>query len=461
MARTAKAPRRPSVRLSKAQKEAVLAQVKGINLSEFAGLIEEHIPYRKGGSEVGDLEPASVIPLAASDEAKAERQKAIEIAEEALRAGKVAALVVAGGTGTRLKYPHPKGMFETSPIEHKSLFQLHAEKIRAASRRYCKPIPWYVMTSTETDAETRACFEKQNYFGICPNAVCIFQQKSMPVVDAESGNVLMAGKGQVAMSPNGHGGTIEALDESGALADMAKRGIRTISYFQVDNPLIKIIDPVFLGYHLVHKSDFSSKALPKRNAEEGLGVFCTDGKTLQVVEYSDLPPRYKYAQDQHGNLIFSAGSIAIHAIQVSFVKRLCKRKTRLPWHAAHKAVKFMDARGRRIKPSEPNAVKFEKFIFDVLPHARRPLVVMVERWDEFAPIKRKCGEDSPETARQAQVNLFGRWLEEAGVSVPRDARGNVFGAIEISPFYARDAEELRRRLPKDTCLTVELNLQQP
>ncbi|MFW6163283.1 MAG: UTP--glucose-1-phosphate uridylyltransferase, partial [Planctomycetota bacterium] len=353
----------------------------------------------------------------------------------------------------------PKGTFPAAPITGKSLFQLHAEKILAARRRYEVAIPWYVMTSLANDAATRAFFAEHDRFGLPADDVLFFQQGWMPAVDPE-GKLLMADKDRLAASPNGHGGTLRALRDEGMLDDMERRGIEVISYFQVDNALIKPVDPTFIGYHAETGSEFSSKALPKRDAEEGLGVFCLDERgEMRVVEYSDLPDQYKYAEDADGSLRFSAGNIAIHAIDVAFARRMAEGTGQLAFHRASKKVPHIDDSGRPVTPTEPNAVKFELFIFDALPHAASPLVLMVERSEEFAPIKNADAEDSPATARRAQVNLFGAWLEQAGVAVERDFRGDVLGTIEISPLAALDAKELARRLDDGTSFTGGLNIQ--
>ncbi len=432
--------------LDDAQRRQLLEQVAKIDFSLLDKLVRELVLGDGWRQHYEDLRPADPVPLPTTPQQLAERQEAKARGEALLSEGRVAALVVAGGLGTRLGYPHPKGMFPASPVRNKSLFQLHAEKILAARRRYGAPIPWYVTTSKATDRETRDYFAANKYFGLPAEDVFFFEQGWLPAVDFE-GRLLMAEKWRVAASPNGHGGVVEALARGGALDDMRRRGITTISYFQVDNPLVKAVDPVFLGYHAMRGSEFSSKALPKRDPEEGLGVFCHSGERMVIVEYSDLPRELKYARKDDGTLVYSAGSIAIHAIEVSFLERLAAEGIELPHHRAIKKVEHIDAQGKRVRPAEPNGIRFERFVFDVLPHARNPLVLMVERREEFAPIKRPQGEDSPQTARQAQSNLFGDWLERAGVEVPRDEAGNVAGPVEISPLFALDADELAQRLP--------------
>jgi len=441
-------------------REYLLGQVAALDFGELDQLIRDHVLSGESPEE-GELVPAEALSLPESSEGDAVRRRAIAIGEDAVRSGHVAALVVAGGLGTRLKYVPPKGTYPTAPITGKSLFQLHAEKILAARRRYGVLIPWYVMTSEATDAPTRAFFADHDWFGLGADSVFFFEQALSPTVGSQGktlGKLLLAEKGALAMSPNGHGGVLNALRDSGALADMARRGIRVVSYFQVDNPLVPPVDPLFLGLHVERKSEFSAKALAKRDCEEGLGAFCYSRGVLKVVEYSHLPRRYKYALRPDGRPLFLAGSPAIHAFDVAFLQRLIADGVSLPYHRADKKVKCLDDAGQRVDPATPNGVRFEKFIFDALPYARNTLVLMADRTEEFAPIKNKEGEDSPATARQAQINLFGRWLEAAGVEVPWD-EGNATVPIEISPLYALDAEELKRKLPPGIRLNGPLNLQ--
>jgi len=435
----------------------LLEQLGSLDFAELDRLIETLVRNPRAG-DIGELRPAEPIALPATEEGVAERRRAVGIGEDAIRAGHVAVLVVAGGLGTRLRYIPPKGTYPAAPITGKTLFQLHAEKILAARRRYGVTIPWYIMTSEATDAPTRAFLAEHGCFGLGAENVVFFEQPLSPAVDFH-GRLLLAEKGALAMSPNGHGGIVEALGKGGVLADMRRRGIRIISYFQVDNPLIKLLDPLFLGLHVERGSDFSSKALLKRDAEEGLGVFCYAGDRFNVVEYSHLPAHYKYAADQLGRLVFLAGSIAIHAVNVEFFESLVAQGVVLRYHRANKKIKCVDKSGQVIEPEKNNGVRFEKFVFDALPYARSPLVLLVDRAEEFAPIKNKEGKDSPATARRAMINLAASWLQKAGVTVPRDAKGDSVARIEIGPLYALDEDELRGRLPPGIELTRDLNLQ--
>jgi len=449
--------------LSEAEQASLLAQAAEIDFPLMDRLIREHVLTQSTTVLPDDLQPLDPVPLPRTEAERSARQRAVAVGEEAIRSGHVAALVVAGGSGSRLGYPEPKGIFPAGFATEKSLFRLHAEKIRAARRRYAgAPIPWYVMTSLEedNDAKTKAYFAEQEYFGLPRDEVEFFHQDSMPAVGLD-GRLLMRTRGSVATSPNGHGGTLAALRRSEALDHLKQRGIRVVSYFQVDNPLVHLIDPAFIGLHIETGSEFSSKSLPKRDPEEGLGVFCTSGGNVLVVEYSDLPEDKKIAKRSDETLLYNAGSIAIHAFDVGFLDRVTKNGVGLPFHRARKRVSCIDGRGVEVKlnKDEKNGFKFEKFIFDALPYARNPLVMTVDRAEEFAPIKNKDAEDSPTTAAQAQTDRYGGWLEELRIPVLRDRRGHVIGCIDISPLIATNAEELRRHLPPGYRFGGYLNLQ--
>jgi UDP-N-acetylglucosamine/UDP-N-acetylgalactosamine diphosphorylase len=233
------------------------------------------------------------------------------------------------------------------------------------------------------------------------------------------------------------------MERSGALADMRRRGVEHLSYFQVDNPLVYCIDPLFLGLHDLTGSEMSSKTVPKAHATERVGNFVVGDGSLQVIEYSDLPESLATQTNPDGSLRFNAGSIAIHALRVTFIQRLNEGgRLRLPWHRAEKRVAFIDEGGQPVKPDKPNAVKLEQFVFDAIPLAKNALVYCTDRAEEFSPVKNAEGPDSPETCRRDQIRRAARWLREAGVEIPY--RGHEPDAkIEISPLKAVCPEDLK------------------
>ncbi len=452
-------------RLSAAEQIRLLEEIDEINFVELDALIAALVLTKPVVELPTTLEPAICYP---NDPRTPQRSWDSEhfrtIGEALLRAGKVAAFTVAGGQGTRLGWNGPKGSFPATVVTGKPLFRVFAEQVLAARRRYGVMIPWYLMTSPQNDADTRAFFADNNFFGLPPEDVFTFPQGTLPSIGFD-GTLLLAGPGEVATNPDGHGGSIRALRTSGAVEDMAARGIEIISYFQVDNPLVKIFDPVFLGLHAAapdSSGEMSSKMVPKAGPDEKVGVFCRAGGKTIVVEYSDLPASFATQRDASGGLRFNAGSIAIHAIGVKFVERLTADRDRfgLPFHRAEKKVPFVDLRsGELVEPEKPNAVKLEAFVFDALPLAESSLVYETSRVDEFAPIKNATGVDSPATSHQLQSDRAGRWLALHGVPLPQTPDGRVDARIEISPLTALDPEDLAGvRLPRGVSRGGELVL---
>lgn len=365
----------------------------------------------------------------------------------ALREGHVAVLLVAGGQGSRLGFDKPKGMFAAGPVSGASLFQIHAEKVLALSRRYGRAVPFLVMTSPATHADTVAFFAANQNFGLPPADVFFFEQGTMPALDLATGRVLLEGPGRVFLSPNGHGGTLTALAGSGLLADLERRGAKHVFYFQVDNPLVKVADAGFLGQHIAARSEVSSKVVFKEQPGEKVGVLASVNGKCGIVEYSDMPPEMAAERDTDGTLRYRAGNTAIHLFDVDFLRRVTGRGG-LAYHVARKKVPHFDPLTRQtVTPADVNALKFELFVFDALPLADRWLVVEAVREEEFAPIKNATGVDSPDTSRRLMVRLHATWLETAGVTVPRTADGDPLYAVEVSPLFALDAEECRAKVP--------------
>jgi len=440
--------------LSPAEQAVLLEQISTVDFPRLERLIAE-FAKASPAEPCGDLEPPDVVPVRTRDAAvNAKKLRARALGEELIGQGKVAAFIVAGGQGTRLGYEGPKGCLPATPVRKKSLFQVFAEQVLAAGKHAGGCVPLYVMTSPANDVATRSFFRQHGYFGLAERDVFFLVQGTMPAFDF-NGKILLETPGGLALSPNGHGGSLTALRKSGALADMADRGVEFISYFQVDNPLVRAVDPLFIGLHAMEGAEMSAKVLPKREPLEKLGNVCVmDGKTT-VIEYSDMPESLAREIAPDGHLRFSAGSIAIHVLSRGFVETLTDDgEAALPWHRAEKKVPHVDGQGQAVKPGEPNAVKLEMFVFDALPLAKKAVVLETLRCEEFSPIKNGAGEsaDTLVTSLHDQVHRGANWLEQAGVLVPRDADGHVAAAIEISPLFANSAAELAER--KDLKLTI-------
>ena len=424
--------------LNDAQKAQLIQQAHEIDLSELAQLNRTLVAGEGGQTfDYSTLTPAPFEPLPAHGGDANKWQNARQIGEDALRAGRVAAFTVAGGQGTRLGYDGPKGTFPVTPIRNHTLFQVFAEKLLAAGARYGAPLHWFVMTSEQNHVATEAFFRQHDFFGLNENQVHLFQQGRMPAVDHD-GKILLSAPDEIVLSANGHGGSLRALERSGSLDAMERAGVDVISYFQVDNPLVHVIDAAFIGFHVQAQSEMSSRALPKAYPNEKIGHFCSDGDRLTVVEYSDLPTSMQEERDENGNLRFVAGSIAIHLLDREFVRRMASGEGQLPFHRADKKISTIDENGDPIKPDKPNGIKFELFVFDALPFARNPIVIETSRESEFSPVKNAEGVDSPQTCRDDQVRQFARWAIEAGADISVEETGLPAFAFEVSPLFATD-----------------------
>ncbi len=432
--------------LSDTQRSELLADLAEVDFDRCAALIDPYVRNRPHLEVPAQIEPPSPYPSQPRSEQRELYARAVAAGERAIAAGEVAAFTVAGGQGTRLGYDGPKGEFRISPVRHAPLFQLFAESLRGIERRYGRRPHWYIMTSPLNDGRTRQFFAENRYWGLDPAQVTFFPQRQMPAF-LPDGRTALAEKHRLALGPDGHGGSLRALAESGALERMRRDGVKYISYFQVDNPLVRTIDPLFVGLHAVTGSEMSSKAVTKAGDLERVGNFCVADGKLCVIEYSDLPESLAVAKNPDGSRRFDAGSIAIHILSREFVERLTApgAAVQLPWHRADKKVTVVDESGRVAAPSAPNVVKLEMFVFDAIPLARNPLVLMTPREEEFSPVKNAEGADSPATTRRDMIRRATRWLEAAGWRIPRRADGEPDAQIEISPAFALDAADLAAR----------------
>ena len=415
-------------KLGRTERESLLAQIETLDPKSLAHCAEA----LKKGVEIPDSSKG-VAPKVALLKGK-KLAEAVAAGEKELKAGRVAALLVAGGQGSRLGYDGPKGCYQIGPITGAPLFYFHARKILARSYRYGAAIPFYVMTSEANNEATVRCFEENDYFGLDPKNVFFFTQGMWPGM-TKDGKIIMDAPGHIFMSPDGHGGLLAALKRSGALADMKKRGIKSVFFFQVDNPLVEIADPAFIGYHVLQKSDYSLKLCAKRDPKEKVGMPMRFGKSFRMVEYTEMTDEQCNRRDKDGRLYFLYGSPAIHVFDRAFLDREASR--RMPLHLAFKKIPFVDAKGKVVKPSEPNGYKFEKFIFDILPNAKTAAFLAFDQKDEFSPVKNAEGTDSPASCKADMQAKWRRWLAECGVTVAEDV------PVEIDPAYAVDASDIK------------------
>ncbi|MEY4567098.1 MAG: hypothetical protein RLY14_2068 [Planctomycetota bacterium] len=376
---------------------------------------------------------------------------ALAAGEEALRGGRIGMILAAGGQGTRLGFDHPKGLFSIGPLSGRTLFQMHVDRLLAMSKRYGVRLPLLIMTSPATDAETREYFHRHQNLGMSSEDLIIFCQGSMPAVDEASGKILLSAKGEIALSPDGHGGLVAALHRHSLLRWSEQRGIDHFFYAQVDNPLVQVCDPMLIGYHLLAKSEMTTQVVKKRFALEKVGnVVSIDGK-IQIIEYSDLPAKFAEQLQADGSLKLWAGNIAVHLFDIAFLRRVVQFADGLPFHRARKIVPFVNSEGEIIKPEQPNAIKFERFVFDLLPMADRSIVVEGNAREVFAPVKNANGapNDTPDATRSALMALHRDWLRRSGCRVEDSV------AVEIHPSWALDATEVQSRITRPISLVSD------
>ncbi len=424
--------------LDERRRTRLLSQVEALDFEQLAALdrlrSEQGSPSRSSGTP--DPEPVEFFPLqrtrAQEDLARAAEQRGRQL----LAAGRVGFVLVAGGQASRLGFDGPKGAFPVGPVSRRTLFEIHARRLRAAARRFGCRTPWYVMTSQQNDGPTKAFFGANQFFGLPQDDVFFFSQDMLPALD-DQGRVLMSERDALFLAPNGHGGVLEAMQRSGALASMRQRGIDFVSYFQVDNPLARPADPLFLGLHHEAAAGMSTKVVQKVDPGEKVGVIgLLDGR-MGIVEYSDLSETLRQARDDTGRLRFRAGNIAVHLINVDFVDDLTRGGTKLPWHLARKRMKVLGDEGEIV---ETWGTKFETFVFDALAESRQSVTLEVPRHFEFSPVKNAEGVDSAATARADLCRLFAGWVRAAGMEVPApDDRG--IHPVEIDPLVAESEEE--------------------
>ncbi|QDV71059.1 putative uridylyltransferase [Rosistilla carotiformis] len=423
------------------QQQQLVDQIDKIDFSRLQRLVDSDDAEVDFESIASRAEPPRAVRADGSGAAWSLDQ-AIEAGSQALADGKVGMILVAGGQGSRLGFEKPKGLFPIGPVSQRTLFQMHADLLKAICERYQVMIPLYVMTSPATHDETIEYFAATDNLGLRDDQLQVFCQGTMPAVDRSTGRVLLESKHELALSPDGHGGTVSALASSGCLQDAISRGIEHLAYAQVDNPLANPCDAALIGHHILADSDMTTQVVRKRDPLERVGnVVLVDGK-VQIIEYIHLPDAAARQTEADGSLRLWAGNIAIHVFKTSFLKQATDHDDRLPFNRAYKKVPFVDGSGNAIAPADPNAIKFERFIFDLLPMAKNAFVVEGIAEEIFAPVKNADGapSDTPAASRQAISDLHRKWLQQAGANVEANA------IVEIHPLWAQDAMEVGDRV---------------
>lgn len=362
----------------------------------------------------------------------------------AVSQGEVGVLLMAGGQGTRLGFAFPKGMFNIGLPSRKSLFQIQAERILKLQRLAAQKtgnrgyITWYIMTSEHTIKPTKDFFEKYDYFGLRPDNVKFYIQGSLPCYQFD-GKIILDQKFKIARAPDGNGGIYRALRDRGILSDIESRGIKHLHAHSVDNILIKVADPAFIGYCIAKGAECAAKVVEKSAPEEAVGVVCQVDGVYQVVEYSEITQATSELRNADGKLTFNAGNICNHYFSTEFLRRIAdQHESELKLHVAKKKIPFVDESGVRHSPEKPNGIKIEKFVFDVFQFTRKFVTLEVARDVEFSALKNPdtAGKDCPKTAKEDIFRLHKRYIVNAGGKVGDGAD------IEVSPLLSYAGEGL-------------------
>ncbi len=422
--------------LSLLEKEKFIGEIGNLDFELVFSLYKKASVQKLPVKHHIDIYPSPIFSIPKDSDEQVQRDEARILGESIISKNKIAVLIVAGGHGSRLGFDGPKGMFPISPVKNKSLFQLFAESVRALSLRYKVVIPLLIMTDTEMLPEVKDFFKTHNFFTLDPQTVHFFEQEMLPTLTVD-GKLILKDKTHLFVNPNGHGGCIKALRDSGLLKQLIEDGYSDLFYCQIDNLLVKIMDPVFIGYHKMEDSEMSTKIVRRRSCEEKVGIFAAENGKAKVIEYSELDSDNRCILDNNGQIRDWAGNTAIHMVSLVFIQRLNESGFALPYHHA---IKMLDSFGAQDEITEIKGWKFETFIFDAIPLAKNTCCMEISREEEFAPLKNKQGDDSPETVRKILSNMYKNWLKYAGIEVEPQVR------VEISPLFALSKEELRSKL---------------
>lgn len=378
--------------LSKERQSELLDAILTTNFKQMQELYET--TKIKANFENAKLEPISHVTKA--ELSQAELEKYTSLGEEAIKAGKLAVVTMAGGQGTRLGHNGPKGTYDLGLDSHQSIFEILCDTMKEACEKYHVTIPWYLMTSDANNEDTIQFFKDHNYFGYPKEAVSFFIQGKLPMIDTQ-GKILLNEDGTMKLAADGHGGIFEAMRKNGVLYDMKEKGIEWVYIGGVDNVLAKMVDPVLTGLAISEGTLMAGKSVVKANPHERVGVFCKKDNKPNVIEYTEISDELAERTDEKGELLYGESHILCNQFHLSALEQISTNK--LPYHVAFKKASYLNDKGEVVEPTEPNAYKFEAFLFDAFSTVDSMSILRVKREDEFAPVKNAEGVDSPETAR--------------------------------------------------------------
>ena len=384
------------------EKEKLYNQVIRLDFEQIDKLYNELSKKEKVGTD--NIEP--IIALNKDKLSSEELERYNLLGEHIIKNKQYSLVTMSGGQGTRLGFDKPKGEFVVDINPHpKFLFEILAEKLEEINEKYNVIIPWYIMTSTENNEEIQHFFAEHNNFGYPNEYLKFFKQEDLPLI-TENKELIIGKDKLIREAANGNGGIFNAMYKNGILEDMEKRGVKWIFIGSIDNILLKIADTTLIGLAEDRKVEIATKSLMKNSPDEKVGAICKSSGSIKVIEYSEMSDEMKNKRNEDGELTFGESHIMCNLFSMNALRTLVDKK--LPYHIAHKKAEYLDNNGEIIKPTEPNAYKFETFIFDAWEYFDDIAILRGKREEDFAPIKNKDGVDSPKTA----VELYNHYVEE-------------------------------------------------
>lgn len=382
-------------------KEKLLNQISDIDFKQINTLYENTKNNKNTNSKDDLIEPIDYVDESKLTEEEYNNYK--NVGENIIKTKKLAVLTVAGGQGTRLGFKGPKGKYDIGLDTHESLFELICKPLKKANKKYGVIIPWYIMTSNENNEETVSFFKENNYFGYPEKEVKFFIQGEIPMI-SEDGKILVNEEGFVKLAADGHGGVFKSMVRSGVLKDLNARNVDWLVIGPVDNPLINMADPIFLGVTASKNCMAAGKSVVKANPEERVGVFCKRNKKPSVIEYTEISQEMCNLRDKNGELVFGESNVNCNLFNMKRINEVAENE--LPYHAAHKKADYIDENGKLVVAEKPNAYKYETFIFDAFESMESMAILRVKREEEFAPVKNAEGVDSPATSRELYKKFY-------------------------------------------------------
>ena len=385
-------------KLSEEQNQELLRDIESIDFEKMQKLFEEKDFHISKDVKISCAPYIDKVSLSAK-----EKEKYEQLGDELIKQNKLAVCSMAGGQGTRLGHTGPKGTYIVDLEEPKSIFEILIDKLKAVYRKYGVYINWYIMTSNANDKQTKDFFEKNNYFDYPKDCIIFFEQGELPLMDF-NGKIILKNEYSIYKAADGNGGVFEALYRNKVLEDMKNKGIEYLSIGNVDNILIKQVDNLFMGMIKEGNYDLASKSVVKRSPDEPVGVFCKINNRPSVIEYIDLDKTLAEERNENGELVYGEAFFGNSLVSRKLLEKIGREK--LPYHGAKKKNSYLDENGNLVTSEVPNTYKFEAFIFDGFKVADDMLILRTKREEEFAPIKNKEGNDSPQTAKELYTNYM-------------------------------------------------------